>query len=401
MQWYDKYKRTLPWRTESPRDPYKVWVSEIMLQQTRVEAVKSYYTNWMERFPDIPSLAAAEEDEVVRQWQGLGYYSRARNLHTAVQEVMETYGGHVPETREEISKLKGIGEYTAGAILSMAYGKRETAVDGNVLRVFARIYNIEENILSAKMKKEITELVKTRQDAARPGDFNEALMDLGATVCIPGQPRCEVCPLVGVCQAKKAGKENEIPLRITKKEVPVEPITVFVVKLRKEEAAQDKPIQSCCNSRKDQADIPTEAATFYLLHQRPSKGLLAGMWEFPNCAGEGEQGREALTALLSGMGVAVGNISRRARKIRHVFSHKIWQMAVYTAEAATGTGECAQATAAKQSRKTDPADRIAANPDAATLPNDWRWVPVAELEDYNLAGPHNRILRDGNEPTTK
>ena len=125
------------------------------------------------------------------------------------------------------------------------------------------------------------------------------------------------------------------------------------------------------------------------------------MWEFPNCAGEGEQGREALTALLSGMGVAVGNISRRVRKIRHVFSHKIWQMAVYTAEAATGTGECAQATAAKQSRKTDPADCIAPNPDAATLPNDWRWVPVAELEDYNLAGPHNRILRDGNEPTTK
>ena len=222
MQWYDKNKRELPWRTESPRDPYKVWVSEIMLQQTRVEAVKSYYTNWMEHFPDIPSLAAAEEDEAVRQWQGLGYYSRVRNLHTAVREVMENYGGHVPETREEISKLKGIGDYTAGAILSMAYGKRETAVDGNVLRVFARIYNIEENILSAKVKKEITELVKARQDAERPGDFNEALMDLGATVCIPGQPRCEICPLAAVCMARAAGKETEIPLRITKKEVPVE-----------------------------------------------------------------------------------------------------------------------------------------------------------------------------------
>ena len=173
-------------------------------------------------------------------------------------------------------------------------------------------------------------------------------------------------------------------------------------KLIQDKPIRDKLIQSGCNGRRDQAGIPTEAATFYyLLHQRPSKGLLAGMWEFPTCAGEGEQGREALTALLSGMGVAVGNISRRVRKIRHVFSHKIWQMAVYTAEAATVTGECAQVTAAKQSRKTDPADRIAANPDAATLPNDWRWVPVAELEDYNLAGPHNRILRDGNEPTTK
>ena len=211
MQWYDKYKRTLPWRTESPRDPYKVWVSEIMLQQTRVEAVKSYYTNWMEHFPDIPTLAAAEEEDVVRQWQGLGYYSRARNLHTAVREVMEHYGGKVPETREEIRKLKGIGDYTAGAILSMAYGKRETAVDGNVLRVFARIYNIEDNILSAKVKTEITELVKTRQDTARPGDFNEALMDLGATVCIPGQPRCEVCPLLGCAWRKRQGRKMRFP----------------------------------------------------------------------------------------------------------------------------------------------------------------------------------------------
>lgn len=340
MDWYDKNKRTLPWRTESPRDPYKVWVSEIMLQQTRVEAVKAYYTNWMEHFPDIPSLAAAEEDEVVRQWQGLGYYSRVRNLHTAVREVMVTYGGRVPETREEIRKLKGIGDYTAGAILSMAYGKRETAVDGNVLRVFARIYNVEENILSVKVKKEITELVEARQDAARPGDFNEALMDLGATVCIPGQPRCEACPLTGVCKAKAAGKESSIPLRITKKEVPVEHITVFVVR----------------------------AGDFYLLHRRPPKGLLAGMWEFPNRVGEGRQGKEALTAELSALGVRVEEVSGPVKQIRHVFSHKIWQMNVYDACAAEVVADC------------------------PALPSGWRWVPVAELADFNLAGPHNRIL---------
>lgn len=340
MQWYDKYKRTLPWRTESPRDPYKVWVSEIMLQQTRVEAVKSYYTNWMEHFPDIPTLAAAEEEDVVRQWQGLGYYSRARNLHTAVREVMEHYGGKVPETREEIRKLKGIGDYTAGAILSMAYGKRETAADGNVLRVFARIYNIEGNILATKVKKEITALVGVRQDAARPGDFNEALMDLGATVCIPGQPHCDVCPLSGVCRAKAAGKESSIPLRITKKEVPVEPVTVFVVK----------------------------AGEFYLLRRRPSKGLLAGMWEFPNCVGEGSQGKEALSEKLAALGVWVKEISGPVKQIRHVFSHKIWQMSVYETCAAEGAD---------------------AGP---VLPSGWRWVPVTELADYNLAGPHNKIL---------
>ena len=345
MQWYDKNKRQLPWRRSSPRDPYKVWVSEIMLQQTRVEAVKDYYKNWMEHFPDIPTLAAASEDDVVRQWQGLGYYSRARNLHTAVREVMETYGGRVPETREEISKLKGIGDYTAGAILSMAYGKREAAVDGNVLRVFARIYNISENILSAKVKKQITELVKARQDALRPGDFNEALMDLGATVCIPGQPRCEACPLVDVCLAKKAGKENEIPLRITKKDVPVEPITVFVVK----------------------------AGDFYLLHQRSSKGLLAGMWEFPNCVGEGKQGREALKSLLAEKGILLTGAVAMLKpviQIKHVFSHKIWQMTVYNLSAD---------------------ENVVAD---SNIPSDWRWVPTEEIADYNLAGPHNRILSE-------
>ncbi len=339
MEWYDKNKRELPWRTESPRDPYKVWVSEIMLQQTRVEAVKTYYTNWMEHFPNLAALAAAEEEDAVRQWQGLGYYSRVRNLHTAVREVMENYGGRVPDTRDEIRKLKGIGEYTAGAILSMAYGKRETAVDGNVLRVFARIYKIEENILSVKIKKEITKLVEARQDVQRPGDFNEALMDLGATVCIPGQPRCEVCPLDRVCKAKAAGKENVIPLRVTKKEVPVEPITVFVVNLE----------------------------GFCLLHRRPAKGMLAGMWEFPNCVGEGVKGKITLNKILMlEAGVKIKRVSYQVREFKHVFSHKIWQMVV----------------------------REAVAEEIGELPADWRWVRVEEIMKYNLAGPHNIIGRE-------
>ncbi len=380
MRWYDKHKRDLPWRRSSPRDPYKVWVSEIMLQQTRVEAVKAYYTNWMEHFPDIPTLAAAEEEDVIRQWQGLGYYSRARNLHTGVLEVMKTYGGRVPETREEIRKLKGIGDYTAGAILSMAYGQREAAVDGNVLRVFARIYGIEENILSTKVKKEITELVKARQDAERPGDFNEALMDLGATVCIPGHPRCEACPLACVCKAKDAGKEAEIPLRITKKEVPVEPVTVFVVRL-----GQKERVQHCCDKRRGKADVPADAAASYLLHRRPSKGLLAGMWEFPNCVGEGRQGKEALTAELSATGVRVEEVSGPVKQIRHVFSHKIWNMYIYEAEVAGihvkengPEAECALTKSKAELKKV--------------LLSGWRWVPGTELADYNLAGPHNKIL---------
>ena len=182
--------------------------------------------------------------------------------------------------------------------------------------------------------------MKARQDAERPGDFNEALMDMGAMVCIPGQPRCEVCPLSGVCKAKAAGKETSIPLRLTKKEAPVEPITVFVVR----------------------------AGEFYLLHKRPSKGLLAGMWEFPNCVGEGGQGKETLTAELSAIGVRAEEVSGPVQQIRQVFSHKVWQMTVY---------------------------KVSAEKDAVAdtcLPSGWRWVPVTELADYNLAGPHNRIL---------
>ena len=396
MQWYDKNKRELPWRTESPRDPYKVWVSEIMLQQTRVEAVKTYYTNWMEHFPDIPALAAAEEEDAVRQWQGLGYYSRARNLHTAVREVMESFGGKVPDTREEIRKLKGIGEYTAGAILSMAYGKRETAVDGNVLRVFARIYKMEENILSAKVKKEITKLVGARQDAQRPGDFNEALMDLGATVCIPGQPRCEVCPLSAVCMAKKAGKELEIPLRITNKEVPVEPITVFVVRtfgngstvsvLR--EMAAPTGVRQWPMAGQSVAD----PSICYLLHRRPAKGLLAGMWEFPNCVGEGGDGKAILKEMLAGIGVKIKKVSRPVQQIKHVFSHKIWQMVVCEAVAEEGTASVFTTSAADTETgftKTIPGEQpclfVSGEP-------DWRWVTAEEIADYNLAGPHNKIL---------
>ena len=385
MHWYDKNKRELPWRTESPRDPYKVWVSEIMLQQTRVEAVKTYYTNWMEHFPDIPALAAAEEEDAVRQWQGLGYYNRVRNLHTAVREVMESYGGKVPETREEIRKLKGIGEYTAGAILSMAYGKRETAVDGNVLRVFARIYKIEDNTLSAKVKKEITELVKARQDVLRPGDFNEALMDLGATVCIPGRPRCEKCPLVDVCLAKRAGKENEIPLRINKKEVPVEPVTVFVVRW--------KGSGSDCTGELHKKT----ASALYLLRRRPAKGLLAGMWEFPNCVGEGKKGREKLSALLAEQGIVLtGTVAKRkpVKQIRHVFSHKIWQMSVYAVEAESKPAALLSTNVAEaEARFTETVQGGQSCPFAPGEPY-LRWVTAEQIADLNLAGPHNIIGRE-------
>jgi A/G-specific adenine glycosylase len=234
--------------------------------------------------------------------------------------------------------------------------------------VFARIYNIEENILSAKVKKEITELVKARQDAERPGDFNEALMDLGATVCIPGQPRCEVCPLAAVCMARAAGKETEIPLRITKKEVPVEHLTVFVVKAAGScHGVLDTDGEKQQRFTGQAMDGAVADTDFFLLHRRPEKGLLAGMWEFPDCPGKGTEGKEVLARVLKGLGLQLAGDLRKSKpvqKIRHVFSHKVWDMEVYPVEAVMGS---------------------------IPLPPEWQWVSADRMKEYNLAGPHNKI----------
>lgn len=336
LQWFRTHRRELPWRCGSRRDPYKVWVSEIMLQQTKVEAVRPYYDSWMDRFPDISALAEASQDEVLRQWQGLGYYSRARNLHAAVQEVQSVYGGSVPDTKKEILKLKGVGDYTAGAILSIAYGKPEVAVDGNVLRVFARLYRIGDNILSASVKQQITALAKAQIPADRAGDFNEALMDFGAMICIPKHPRCEACPLTAYCQARRAGMETELPVRLTKKHVPTENITVVTV---------------------------TDAAR-WLIHRRPDKGLLASMWEFPNVIGSGEAGIRAVRDLLQRMGLTVSVKAAPIGTIKHVFSHKIWQMTMYEGTVVSG----------KLIEK-----------------EEWQWLPCQAYTTVPWAGPHGKI----------
>ena len=336
LAWYRAHRRELPWRGDFPRDPYHVWVSEIMLQQTKVEAVKPYYDSWMEQFPTMQALAAASQDDVLRQWQGLGYYSRARHLHKAVQEVVTSYGGKVPDSKKDILSLKGIGEYTAGAILSMAYGEPEVAVDGNVLRVFARLYNIAGNVLSAPVKKEITALAQAQIPAAQAGPFNEALMDFGAMICIPKHPRCGGCPLASYCQAKKAGTEMQLPLRITKKHIPTEQIAVCVL------SQQHR----------------------WLIHRRPAKGLLASMWEFPNVIGSGETGRTALQQLLASVGLRVDIDPAPIGTIKHVFSHKIWQMTLYKGRLTDGTLQTKE---------------------------DWQWLPKQAYTSVPWAGPHGKI----------
>ena len=332
LDWFDAHGRDLPWRDESPRDPYKVWVSEIMLQQTKVETVRPYYDSWMERFPNIKSLAAASQDDVLRQWQGLGYYSRARNLLDAVQEVQAKYGCRVPDTKKEVRALKGVGDYTAGAILSLAYGKKEAAVDGNVLRIFARLYDIEENVLTTAVKKQVAALVEEQMPEDRPGAFNEALMDLGATICIPKHPRCGECPLADICMAKRAGREQELPVRIVKKKVPTAPVTVL-----------------------DEEDNGR-----WLIHRRPPQGLLASMWEFPN----GTDGLDGVRQLTEGVGVTIAVDDEPIGTLKHVFSHKIWQMTIY--EGRRIGGELMEK-------------------------EDWQWLPRRDMTSVPWAGPHGKI----------
>lgn len=300
LAWYDENKRELPWRRD--KDPYKIWVSEIMLQQTRVEAVKPYFEKWIERFPTVQSLALASEEEVLYYWQGLGYYSRARNLLAGAREVAVNYDARMPETRAETEKIRGIGEYTAGAILSIAYDKKEAAVDGNVLRVFSRIFCMEGDIMKQAVKKEITKLVQAELPPGRTGDFNQALMDLGSRICIPREPRCGECPLATICAACREGRQRELPIR-SKGKPPI-------------------PVKLAAGMLAVQHE--------YLLRKRPDKGTLAGLWEFPSIeVADGESAIDKLTTMIKEELGQLIAVSGPFLQTTHVFSHRVWDITFY------------------------------------------------------------------------
>ena len=299
-----------------------------MLQQTRTEAVKAYFQRWMELFPTVQALAQAPEQDVLRAWQGLGYYSRARNLRKAAQEICVQYGGSLPETAQELVKLPGIGGYTAGAIASMAFGQVVPAVDGNLQRVLARIYGVEEDILSTAGKKKLQTLAEQAVSPLRPGDFNEAMMDLGAGICIPKNPRCELCPVQAACAAFVQGRTRELPHRQKRK-------------------AQTEYYAACVIYMRDGQ---------VLLQQRPDKGLLASMWEFPSVLAKTEP--ESFAGLQEQAGT-VGNLYWQHT---HVFSHQIWHMKAYWGREAP---ELARGS----------------------------WVPMAEPAQVPLAGPYGKLFQ--------
>lgn len=289
LSWYHANKRTLPWRGHP--SAYAVWVSEIMLQQTRVEAVIPYFETWMRLFPTVRALAKASEQDVLNAWEGLGYYSRARNLHKAARIVLDQYNGEIPRDLEKLRELPGIGRYTLGAIASIAFGMNVAALDGNIKRVYARIFDLAEPVDSPAGEKILWELAEENLPKGNAGDYNQALMDLGATICIPKNPRCLICPLMKPCRARQNGTQNQRPVKTPKKEVPhyVHAAAVIVQRAR------------------------------ILLAQRPSEGLLGGMWEFPNGRVEGNPAIGLPKALKMGykLGVKIKRDPRAERRRRH------------------------------------------------------------------------------------
>ena len=341
LDWYSKNKRPLPWRAagQSPPSPYAVWVSEMMLQQTRVETVIPYYEKWLRLFPTVQALAKASEHEVLNAWEGLGYYSRARNFHKAAKLVVEKYNGELPRDLEELRRLPGIGQYTVGALASIIFGMDEPALDGNLKRVYARLFDVSEPVDSHAGEKTLWKLARENLPKGKAADFNQALMDLGALICLPKNPRCSICPVMKDCQARRQGTQAARPVRKPKKAVPhyVQAAAVVVVQVD--------------NLHK------------VLLAQRPSNGLLGGMWEFPN--GRVAPGRDPARDLAKVIRSAYSLRLGAKRKVtlgvfRHAYTH--FKVTVHA---------------------------FACDADSISEFQNMKWVALQDLDDY----PMGRIDR--------
>ncbi|RKQ31405.1 A/G-specific adenine glycosylase [Oceanobacillus halophilus] len=301
LDWYYENKRNLPWRES--QDPYKVWVSEIMLQQTKVDTVIPYFERFLTKFPTVYDLAKADEQDVLKTWEGLGYYSRARNLQSAVKEVVEKYGGKIPDTPDELGSLKGVGPYTKGAILSIAYNQPEPAVDGNVMRVFSRVLKIEEDIAKAKTKKTFESVVREVISKEDPSSFNQAIMDLGATICTPTSPACLLCPVQEYCRAFAEGVQEDLPIKTKAKKQKKKSYAVLMIK---------------------------DEAGRYIIEKRPDNGLLANLWQFPMIPLDEVTVDHVSDWLYKEYGLSV-KLGEKLGDISHVFSHLKWELVVYAA----------------------------------------------------------------------
>ncbi len=350
LDWFKVKKRCMPWRQEST--PYRRWLSEIMLQQTRVETGIPYFHRFVERYPDIPSLAATQEDEVLKLWEGLGYYSRARNLLKAARVMVEQHGGNFPDTEKEAQALPGVGPYTAAAVLSMAYGVPLPSVDGNVLRVYARLAVMGDNVMEAATVKKVQQALGLIIPRERPGDFNEAMMELGALVCLPANPACDQCPVKPHCQAYANGQVDQLPLRIVKDRTTRHHYGVYY--------------------------LLDSSGTKAAVKKNPPKGLLGGLWAFPMVERvvAGKKQKESLTSMtgsqleeqarldtLKQWQVTLRQVKYKGRKT-HVFSHRHWTMDIF------------------QGVTKDQA-----------LPEGCEWVGVDSLQDLAFPEVYQKVIR--------
>jgi A/G-specific adenine glycosylase len=339
LYWYSQHARSLPWRGHP--DPYAVWVSEIMLQQTRVEAVIPYFERWMEKFPTVKALARASEGEVLSAWEGLGYYSRARNLHRAAQMVVEEYNGEIPREPDRLRRLPGIGRYTAGAIASIAFGEDAAALDGKIRRVLARVFNVDLIANSTPGERRLWSLAEQHLPAGRAGEYNQALMDLGATICTPREPRCLLCPLQEICQARALGIQEQRPVLPQKPEIPHYLVTAAVIR-------RDGEV---------------------LIARRPSKGLLGGMWEFPG--GKVQEGEELPACLQREICEELDaevSVGRYLGEFHHAYTH--FKVTLHAFECAVEKGEPRPVEA-----------------------SDMRWVNPGELDRYPMGKIDRQIAR--------
>jgi A/G-specific adenine glycosylase len=340
LRWAEKHLRDLPWRIE-PRDPYRVWISEMMLQQTQVATVIPYFRRFTERFPTVQALAAAPLDDVLKLWEGLGYYARARNLHHAARKVVAEFDGHLPDTVEELSTLPGIGRYTAGAIASIAFGRDEPVVDGNVKRVLCRVYAIRGDARQPAIQKKLWSLAAANLPKGKAGRWNEAMMELGATVCLPRSPRCDECPLARVCRARALGIQEKLPTKATKKRLPHYDVTAAVIRKR---------------SR-------------VLIAQRPVGGMLGGLWEFPGGKRErGESLEECLRReIKEELGVEI-EVGQSVTQVKHAYTHFRITLHAFECRLVSGRPRAIQVA-------------------------DWRWVRFDELDDFAFAVTDRKIIQ--------
>ncbi len=337
LKWYDSEKRDLPWR--KTRNPYRIWVSEIMLQQTQVDTVVPYYRRFLKAFPSVKALSGAPLDEVLKVWENLGYYSRARNLHAAARAIVERFKGRFPRRRKEILSLPGIGPYTAGAVLSIAFGEPVAAVDGNVRRVVARLFALKDTKGHPGMQK-IESLAAALLPRDRSGDFNQALMDLGATICIPKGPRCDHCPVQDLCLARAKGLQDRLPPRPPRKPVPLKDMTAAVIM----------------------------KGRLFLIVQRPRKGLLGGLWKFPG--GLRKKGETLESSLIRSAREDAGidiRIDGKLAEANHAYSH--FRVTLHAFRCCISGGRPRALGCA-----------------------DWRWIGVSEFPDFAFSKADRTLI---------